>query len=52
MQKDIEVAAEALLAVAKLARERGELAMVSDQIGLPKPNSTHEEDVAGLKQSL
>ena len=26
--------------------------MVSDQIGLPKPTSTHEEDVAGLKQSL
>lgn len=26
--------------------------MVSDQIGLPKPTSTHEDDVEGLKQSL
>ncbi len=26
--------------------------MVSDQIGLPKPTSTHEEDIEGLKQSL
>lgn len=26
--------------------------MVSDQIGLPKPQTSHEQDVEGLKQSL
>lgn len=26
--------------------------MVSDQIGLPKPTTTHEQDVDGLKQTL
>ena len=26
--------------------------MVSDQIGLPKPTTTHQQDVEGLKQSL
>jgi len=26
--------------------------MVSDQIGLPKPTTTHEEQVEGLRQTL